>query len=164
MSLKELQRLVGLSYPEIALRVLERFPLGTIHPSHLRSLLMQAYSTFPKNILPVHHLKKNQYLIETFHGPTASFKDLSLQLLPLLMQAATDLTLKDRNKQNQLGLLVATSGDTGCAALDAFARLPGTPVIVLYPNQGVSVVQQAQMQTAIGDVCVIGVDADFDYW
>lgn len=164
MSLKELQRFVGLSYPEIALRVLERFPLGTLHPSHLRSLLRQAYSSFPEQILPIRHLRKNQYLMETFHGPTASFKDLSLQLLPLLMQAATDFTRNDQMHRTRLGLLVATSGDTGCAALDAFARIPGTPVIVLYPNQGVSIVQQAQMQTATGDVCVLGVDADFDFW
>ena len=164
MRLKELQRLVGLTYPEMALRVLERFPLGTLHPSHLRSLLWQAYSTFPEKILPIRHLRNNQYLVETFHGPTASFKDLSLQLLPLLMRAATDLTASEGANRTRLGLLVATSGDTGCAALDAFARLPGTPVIVLYPNQGVSAVQQAQMQTATGDVCVLGVDADFDYW
>jgi threonine synthase len=161
MSLGEFQRLIGLSYPEIALRVMERFSLGTLHPSHLRSLLWQAYAPFHGKILPVRHLRKNQYLMETFHGPTASFKDLSLQLLPRLMQAATELT---RTKINHLGLLVATSGDTGCAALDAFGRLPGTPVIVLYPNTGVSIVQKAQMQTASGDVCVLGVDADFDFW
>jgi threonine synthase len=161
MSLGELERLIGLSYPEIALRVMERFSLGTLHPSHLRTLLWQAYAPFHGKILPVRHLQKNQYLMETFHGPTASFKDLSLQLLPRLMQAATKLT---PTKANRLGLLVATSGDTGCAALDAFARLPGTPVIVLYPNTGVSIVQKAQMQTASGDVCVLGVDADFDFW
>jgi threonine synthase len=161
MSLSELERLIGLSYPEIALHVMERFSLGTLHPSHLRTLLWQAYAPFHGKILPVRHLRKNQYLMETFHGPTASFKDLSLQLLPRLMQAATELT---RTKINRLGLLVATSGDTGCAVLDAFARLPGTPVIVLYPNTGVSIVQKAQMQTASDDVCVLGVDADFDFW
>ncbi|CAF0796883.1 unnamed protein product [Rotaria sordida] len=163
LSLNELQRLIGLSYPEIALRIMERFPLGTLHPSHLRSLLWQAYSTFNKQILPVRHLQKKQYLMETFHGPTASFKDLSLQLLPHLLQAATELTSKDDNKSNRLGLLVATSGDTGCAALDAFARLPGTPIIVLYPNTGVSIIQKLQMQTTSGDVCILGVDADFDF-
>lgn len=162
MTLGELERLVGLPYPEVALRVMERFSLGTLHPSHLRSLLWQAYASFPIQILPVRRLQKNFYLMETFHGPTASFKDLSLQLLPRLMQAATELTTKE--KSNRLGLLVATSGDTGCAALDAFARLPGTPVIVLYPHTGVSIVQKAQMQTATGDVCVLGVDADFDFW
>lgn len=162
--MNELERLIGLPYPEIALRVMERFPLGTLHPSHLRSLLWQAYASFPQQILPVRHLRRNQYLMETFHGPTASFKDLSLQLLPRLMQAATELTSNKAKKTSRLGLLVATSGDTGCAALDAFARLPGTPVIVLYPNTGVSIVQKAQMQTATGDVCVLGVDADFDFW
>ena len=162
MSLGEFERFIGLSYPEIALRVMERFPLGTLHPSHLRALLWQAYASFHGKILPVRPLRKNFYLMETFHGPTASFKDLSLQLLPRLMQAASELTTKA--KTDRLGLLVATSGDTGCAALDAFARLPGTPVIVLYPHTGVSIVQKAQMQTATGDVCVLGVDGDFDFW
>ncbi|CAF4607883.1 unnamed protein product, partial [Rotaria magnacalcarata] len=69
----------------------------------------------------------------------------------------------DKTKSNRFGLLVATSGDTGCAVLDAFARLPGTPIVVLYPNTGVSTIQKAQMQTASNDVCVLGVDADFDF-
>ena len=143
---------------------MERFSLGTLHPSHLRALLWQTYSIFQEKILSVRHLRNNQYLMETFHGPTASFKDLSLQLLPRLMQAAAELTSNNENKVNRLGLLVATSGDTGCAVLDAFARLPTTPVIVLYPNTGVSIIQKAQMQTASSNTCVLGIEADFDFW
>lgn len=161
-SLVELERLIGLSYPEIGLRVIERFPLGRLHPSTLRSLLETAYSSFPVDVLQISHLKENQYLIEQYHGPTGSFKDLSLQLLPLLMKTAMDLN--HENEKKILGLLVATSGDTGCAALDGFSRVSSCPVIVLYPKDGVSLIQKLQMETATGDVCVLGIDGDFDFW
>ena len=182
MRLQEVGRLVGLSYQEKALRVMEKLPLGSLHPSHLRSLLYSAYSSFDDpTILPVTHLQGQQFLMETFHGPTASFKDLSLQLLPHLLTAATDLTRAAAAAHPQglsaspspssssasvsapprVALLVATSGDTGTAAVDGFSRLPGSPVVVLYPKDGVSVVQRRQMQTATGDVLVLGVDGDF---
>ncbi|CAF1366614.1 unnamed protein product [Didymodactylos carnosus] len=158
LSLAELERLSGLSYQEKALRVIERFPLGTLHPSQLRSIIYSAYGTFlHDDVLPVTHLRKNQYLIETYFGPTASFKDLSLQLLPRLLNVVTE------NDGVRHGLLVATSGDTGTAVLDGFSRLPNSPIVVLYPKDGVSIVQKAQMQTATGPVCVLGVDGDFDF-
>ena len=166
----DVERLVGLSYHETALRVMERLPLGSLHPSHLRSLLHSAYAAFTDpRILPVTHLQGDQYLMETFHGPTASFKDLSLQLLPHLLQSAMELTraagaaasAARAAVEPRVALLVATSGDTGTAAVDGFGRLPGNPVVVLYPANGVSVVQQRQMQTAEGDVLVLGVEGDF---
>ena len=173
MALEDIGRLVGLNYHEKAMRVMERLPLGSLHPSHLRQLLYTAYSTFTDpHILPVTPLHKHQYLMETFHGPTASFKDLSLQLLPQLLtaamhvtqaaakQASTSSTL-DTAAEARVALLVATSGDTGTAALDGFGRQRGNPVVVLYPKDGVSVVQKKQMQTAEGDVLVLGVDGDF---
>lgn len=173
MALEDIGRLVGLNYHEKALRVMERLPLGSLHPSHLRQLLYTAYSMFTDpHILPVTPLHNHQYLMETFHGPTASFKDLSLQLLPQLLTAAMQLTRTaadqsssssalDKAAEARVALLVATSGDTGTAALDGFGRQRGNPVVVLYPKDGVSVVQRKQMQTAEGDVLVLGVDGDF---
>ena len=174
MALEDIGRLVGLNYHEKALRVMERLPLGSLHPSHLRQLLYSAYSTFTDpHVLPVTPLHNNQYLMETFHGPTASFKDLSLQLLPQLLTAAMRLTRKaaddpstassalEAAAEARVALLVATSGDTGTAALDGFGRQRSNPVVVLYPKDGVSVVQKRQMQTAEGDVLVLGVDGDF---
>ncbi|KAL0491099.1 threonine synthase-like protein [Acrasis kona] len=160
----ELQRLQNLSYPEVTLRVMEKFPLGKLHPSHLRRLLYSAYSTFSNpEVLPVHNLYDHLYLMETYHGPTASFKDLSLQLLPKLLDACINIT-SSQDKKTTSGLLVATSGDTGTAALDGFVRIANTPVIVLYPYHGVSNVQKAQMQTCSSpNVCVLGVDGDFDF-
>lgn len=177
----EWTRMVGLPYQELALRVLERFPLGDrMPPSELRRVLYEAYSTFGHpSILPLVHLEakrppvhgqsavpfhSNLHLMETFHGPTASFKDLSLQLLPKLLQVALSRTTSVSGVPSErVGLLVATSGDTGTAALDGFSRQPGVPVIVLYPSNGVSIVQRAQMQTTGGDVLVLGVDSDFDF-
>ena len=173
MALEDIGRLVGLNYHEKALRVMERLPLGSLHPSHLRQLLYSAYSTFTDpHILPVTPLHNHQYLMETFHGPTASFKDLSLQLLPQLLTAAMHITRAAAHLSTtsstlnaaadaRVALLVATSGDTGTAALDGFGRQRGNPVVVLYPKDGVSVVQKKQMQTAEGDVLVLGVDGDF---
>ena len=102
----QLNRLVHLSYPEVALRVLERFPLGMLHPTQLRDLLYNAYSTFDHPaVLPVRHLLKHYYIAETFHGPTASFKDLSLQLLPALTHAAVTTDTSIIKEQKQLGLI-----------------------------------------------------------
>jgi threonine synthase len=195
----EWQRLASeqLSYPELALRIMERFPLGEkMHPSRLRELLYEAYASFnTPDVLPLVPMQlqrsgthysasssvvsdgfhQNMWMMQTFHGPTASFKDLSLQLLPKLLKEAMDskeshtetksniITSAAPHKET-VGLLVATSGDTGTAALDGFARVPGTPVIVLYPAEGVSVVQRAQMQTTAGDVLVLGLrNSDFDF-
>jgi threonine synthase len=172
----ELDRMKSLPYEELALRVLERFPLGDrMPPSELRRVLYEAYSAFGHpDILPLVHLQTknskvqgfhaNMHLMETFHGPTASFKDLSLQLLPKLLQVALSRkTTASGVPEERVGLLVATSGDTGTAALDGFSRQHGVPVIVLYPSNGVSIVQRAQMQTTGGDVLVLGVDSDFDF-
>jgi threonine synthase len=100
--------------------------------------------------------------METYHGPTASFKDLSLQLLPKLMHTASQI--RPSKTDSTTALLVATSGDTGTAALDGFTRIPNTPVIVLYPENGVSEIQRAQMQTCeSNNACVIGIEGDFDF-
>jgi threonine synthase len=191
-SLGELARLQGLGYEETALRVMERFPLGQrLHPSELRRLLYEAYSSFnTSEVLPITPLRPRaakavqgssdtdaatsaapfhprMFLMEAWHGPTASFKDLSLQLLPRLLRSALEHKQSDASASPPcVGLLVATSGDTGTAALDGFSRVPGSqPVIVLYPSTGVSIVQKAQMQTTPGDnVLVLGVrNTDFDF-
>lgn len=160
MSLNDIRRLVGMSYVEIALRVMESLPLGSFHPQSLRDLMTIGYQSFDTpEVLPVTPLIKQISLMEMWHGPTSSFKDLSLQLLPRLLTHAAHMS----NDQSKVGLLVATSGDTGTAALDGFSRSTTNPVVVLYPRNGVSAVQRAQMITAEGAVRVLGVDKDFDF-
>ena len=133
---------------------MERFPLGKLHPSLLRKFVYSAYSTFDhEDIVPVSHLEDNLYLLETFHGPTASFKDVALQLTPqFLSYASENFPIHSCGNRSDgaasraldLALLVATSGDTGVAALHGFRR-QGIPVSVLYPQHGVSRVQRHQV-------------------
>lgn len=99
------------------------------------------------------------YVLELFHGPTAAFKDVALCTLPRLLTAARKYTTDDR----EILILTATSGDTGSAALAGFSDVPGTRVLVFYPQDGVSPVQKAQMVTmAGGNLKVCGIQGNFD--
>lgn len=161
ISLKQLERLVDLSYHERALRILELFPLSTLPPPKLRNILYEAYSSFThESVLPLSHIEKNLWQLEEYHGPTASFKDLALQVTPRLFKESVS---EGGSENEQYLFMVATSGDTGSACLDGFGKNKNTPVIVLYPNGGVSKVQEAQMASCEGDVCVLSINGDFDY-
>ncbi len=97
--------------------------------------------------------------LELFHGPTLAFKDMALTLLPYLLSTA----LRKEGVDREVVILTATSGDTGKAALEGFAGIPGTRVIVFYPEQGVSAMQKRQMVTQEGDnTHVIGIEGNFD--
>lgn len=161
----EWQNLLGATYAERAQTVLER----CIHPADLpASKLWEIVETaYGQNftcskIAPVRHLVGNQFLLELFHGPTGSFKDLALQLMPHLFAHCIPQTC------NYM-LLVATSGDTGSAVLDGFSQLKESDkqriaVITFFPNDGISQIQKSQMigyQEA--NVKVIGVQSDFDF-
>ncbi len=101
----------------------------------------------------------DDYVLELFHGPTAAFKDVALCMLPQLMTAAREKT----GAQEKTVILTATSGDTGKAALEGFHDVPGTGIIVFFPHQGVSAVQEAQMLTQAGsNVAVCAVRGNFD--
>ncbi|MBQ8160095.1 MAG: threonine synthase, partial [Clostridia bacterium] len=110
-------------------------------------------------IAPVKELDANTSILELFHGPTLAFKDMALQLLPhLTVQAARKM-----NEQREIAILVATSGDTGKAALEGFRNVPGTSCTVFYPLDGVSDVQRLQMVTTDGNnTRVIAVRGNFD--
>ncbi|KAL3853686.1 hypothetical protein ACJMK2_017209 [Sinanodonta woodiana] len=169
-SLGEMRRLVHLNYPDRALRILERW-INTrdLHPQVLKQFIQMAYDPKVFNcnkIFPVRHLEDNIYLAELFHGPTASFKDAALQLMPLFFTAALQYEKGSQNKKSKYIILVATSGDTGGAVLDGFARHAGNcgvGVMVLYPARGISDIQRLQMTTMKGDnIHVVGVEGDFD--
>ncbi|MBR7927274.1 threonine synthase [Aerococcaceae bacterium zg-ZUI334] len=112
-----------------------------------------------KRIAPVVKLKDNAYVLELFHGNTIAFKDMALSILPYLMTTAA--------KKNQLNedivILTATSGDTGKAAMAGFADVPGTKIMVFYPNKAVSKIQELQMTTQVGDnTSVVAIKGNFD--
>jgi len=110
-------------------------------------------------IAPLHELDGNTQLIELWHGPTCAFKDMALQMLPRLLTASLGKTGETRC----VCILVATSGDTGKAALEGFQDIPGTRIMVFYPQDGVSGVQKLQMTTQRGgNVNVVAVRGNFD--
>ena len=110
-------------------------------------------------IAPVVKLSENAYVLELWHGPTCAFKDVALQLLPRLIVRANRKT----NENLETVILVATSGDTGKAALEGFRDVEGTRIIVFFPEDGVSQVQKMHMQTQEGsNVHVVAVRGNFD--
>ena len=126
------------------MRILEHWILPEeLHPSLLCKMIDQAYSNNfqNQNIAPVVHLNKNEVILELFHGPTASFKDLALQLTPQFFDRAV---LEGKGSSRDL-ILVATSGDTGSAVLEGFKTCKNAVVLVLYPKEGVSAIQKAQI-------------------
>ncbi|MDO4743117.1 MAG: threonine synthase [bacterium] len=108
---------------------------------------------------PLKKLKNNKYMLELWHGPTCAFKDLALQLLPFLLTAS----VKKEGGNKKTVILVATSGDTGKAALEGFCDVEGTEIIVFYPQKGVSPMQKLQMSTQQGEnVFVCAIEGNFD--
>lgn len=112
-----------------------------------------------KNIAEISHLLQGTYILELWHGPTCAFKDMALQILPYLLTVSAKKTIPDK----EIAILVATSGDTGKAALEGFKNVKGTTISVFYPEDGVSDMQKRQMQTQEGDnVFVCAVKGNFD--
>jgi len=101
----------------------------------------------------------DKYMLELFHGPTAAFKDVALSILPRLMRCA----MEKENREDEILILTATSGDTGSAALTGFSDVPGVRIIVFYPEKGISPIQRAQMTTMKGEnVGVCAITGNFD--
>ncbi|MEG1682851.1 MAG: threonine synthase [Oscillospiraceae bacterium] len=110
-------------------------------------------------VAPVHTVDDSTHCLELWHGPTSAFKDMALQMLPRLLSASLRKTGEDKTAC----ILVATSGDTGKAAMEGFADVPQTKILVFYPNGGVSAIQELQMVTQGGDnVSVCAVEGNFD--
>lgn len=163
LSLDQIVAMAGQSYVERALTILSLF-LTDYSRGELRNALEEAYSEdrFQPSPAPLVQLNKyndREFILELWHGPTAAFKDLALQLLPHLMTAA----IRKTGETAEVCILTATSGDTGKAALEGFRDVPGTRVVVFYPAKGVSEAQRLQMVTQEGENChVIAVDGTFD--
>ena len=155
----DLDTLSKMDYQEIAYEVMSRF-LTDFTEEELKSCIEKAYdSKFDtEEIVPL--VKKgNAYIMELFHGPTIAFKDMALSILPHLLTTAA----KKNQVKNEIVILTATSGDTGKAAMAGFADVPGTKIIVFYPKNGVSPVQEKQMVTQKGEnTYVVGITGNFD--
>ncbi|MGC4387085.1 threonine synthase, partial [Streptococcus suis] len=146
------------SYQEVAKLVLGAF-LDDFTEEELDYCISHAYDEKldTKAIAPLVKLG-NQYNLELFHGSTIAFKDMALSILPYLLTTSA----KKQGVDNKIVILTATSGDTGKAAMAGFADVPGTEIIVFYPKDGVSKIQELQMTTQEGEnTHVIAIDGNF---
>ena len=158
LSHDEIRALRGLSYPELAVRLLTPFLGGEIDERTFATIVREAYATFRHEaVCPLVQTGLNEFVLELFHGPTLAFKDVAMQLLARLM----DHVLAERGERATIA--GATSGDTGGAAIEAFAGRDRTDIFILYPHGRVSPVQQRQMTTSTAsNVHAIAVEGNFD--
>lgn len=160
LSMGEIVSMRSMTYKERAVAILSLF-LTDYTKEELFECADAAYSQtkFGAEPVPLRKVNESTDVLELWHGPTSAFKDMALQILPHLLTKAIAKT----GESNKVVILVATSGDTGKAALEGFANVKDTEIIVFYPEDGVSAIQKRQMLTQAGDnVRVIGIQGNFD--
>lgn len=156
---KSLKELAGLSYQDVAYEVMKLF-FTDFTEEELKGCIANAYDEkFDTEVIAPLAEANNTYYLELFHGATIAFKDMALSILPHLMTTAA----RKNQVKNDIVILTATSGDTGKAALAGFAGVGGTKIIVFYPKNGVSPIQEKQMLTQKGNnTHVVGIHGNFD--
>lgn len=158
LSLDDISALADLDYAQRCAKILSKL-LDDFSYEEILDYTRKAYADFDEDVCPVIKVEDGLYMLELWHGRSASFKDISLSLLPYLLSASKKkLGIKDDSL-----VLVATSGDAGKAALEGFKNIEGAHVAAFYPNKGISDVQRLQMTTQEGaNVHVYGVKGTFD--
>lgn len=161
ITLDEVAALGEKSYAERAFFVFSKF-LTDFEDAEIRYCVDNAYNSKnfdSDNIAEIAHLFDGTYMLELWHGPTCAFKDMALQILPYLLTTS----VKKIGTDKKVVILVATSGDTGKAALEGFKDVEGTSILVFYPEDGVSAMQKKQMTTQEGkNVGVCAIKGNFD--
>ena len=154
-----MEKLAAMSYQEVAYEVMSRF-LTDFTEDELKNCIANAYDAkFDTEEIAPLTKADGVYYLELFHGATSAFKDMALSILPHLMTTAA----KKNGVKNEIVILTATSGDTGKAAMAGFADVPGTRIIVFYPKNGVSPIQEKQMVTQKGkNTHVVAIHGNFD--
>ncbi|MBN9244805.1 MAG: threonine synthase [Mesorhizobium sp.] len=157
-SAAEIRAMRGLAYPDLAVRLLSPFIGDEIEPAAFEAMVREAYATFRHDaVCPLVQIGPDTFVLELFHGPTLAFKDVAMQLLARLM----DHVLAARGQHATI--VGATSGDTGGAAIEAFAGRERTDVFILFPHGRVSPVQQRQMTTSTAaNVHALAIEGNFD--
>ena len=156
---KSLEELSGMNYAQTAYEVMKLY-LTDFTKEELVSCISRAYDAKfdTDEIVPLVEADGAFYL-ELFHGATIAFKDMALSILPHLLTTSA----RKNHVENEIVILTATSGDTGKAALAGFADVEGTRIVVFYPKNGVSPIQEKQMITQKGkNTYVVGIDGNFD--
>ncbi|MCD8295061.1 MAG: threonine synthase [Clostridia bacterium] len=158
VSVSEMNDMLDMSYPERAALVLGKY-LDDYDKDGLLKACEAAYAKFDGDPAPLLRLDDQVYILELWHGPTCAFKDMALTLLPYLLRKGCDIC----GIKEEILVLVATSGDTGKAALEGFRDAEGVKIMVFYPSEGVSKMQKMQMCTQEGgNVNVVAVKGNFD--
>lgn len=157
--IEDIQNLKGLDYKSLAYEILSLF-LTDFSSDVLKRCIDNAYDDkfSSRDIAPLVEVD-GVFFLELYHGPTLAFKDMALSILPYLLKEAMDI----EGIKEEVVILTATSGDTGKAALEGFANVAGTKIIVFYPKEGVSEIQELQMLTQEGEnTFVVGIRGNFD--
>ncbi|MCR4989505.1 MAG: threonine synthase [Lachnospiraceae bacterium] len=156
---KSFEEMSKMSYKELAYEVMKLY-LSDFTEDELKNCIERAYDEkFDTEVIAPLVSADGAYYLELFHGATIAFKDMALSILPHLLTTAA----KKNDIKDKIVILTATSGDTGKAALSGFADVPGTGIIVFYPKNGVSAIQEKQMVTQKGNnVHVVGITGNFD--
>ena len=156
---KSLREFSGMDYRQVAYEVMKLY-LTDFTEDELKSCIDKAYdSKFDTEVIAPLTAAEGAYYLELFHGATIAFKDMALSILPHLMITAA----RKNQVKNEIVILTATSGDTGKAALAGFADVEGTRIVVFYPKDGVSPIQEKQMVTQKGaNTMVVGIHGNFD--
>ena len=158
LSSDQIRSFASMPYCDVAYEVMAPFVDGAIDDNVFKDIIAEAYAGFSHPaVVPLREMRPNEWILEIFHGPTFAFKDVALQVLGRLINHV----LEKRNERATI--VVATSGDTGGAAIEAFKGRDRTDVFVLYPNERVSEVQRRQM-TTVSEVNVhnIALEGTFD--
>lgn len=156
---KSLSELAGMDYKQVAYEVMKLF-LTDFTEDELKNCIERAYDEkFDTEVIAPLAEAEGAYYLELFHGSTIAFKDMALSILPHLLITSA----KKNHIENEIVILTATSGDTGKAALAGFADVEGTRIVVFYPKNGVSPIQEKQMVTQKGkNTMVVGIHGNFD--
>ena len=157
-SQEEIASWAGLSYEELALKIMTPFVDGAIPQDDLKQLIDKSYATFRHGaIAPLIQTGHNEWILELFHGPTLAFKDFALQFLGNLL----DYILEKRNQK--VVIMGATSGDTGSAAIEGCRHCKNVDMFILHPHERVSDVQRRQMTTVMADnIHNLALEGNFD--
>jgi len=158
LSTGDIESFAGLSYAEIAARVMAPFVAGWIDGDELGDMTAKAYETFDHEaVVPLVQIADNDWLLELFHGPTCAFKDIAMQMLGRLFDRALE------RRGERVTIIGATSGDTGSAAIAGCAGRERMDIYILFPDGRVSDVQRRQMTTVeAANVHAIAIDGTFD--
>ncbi|HHT83021.1 MAG TPA: threonine synthase [Clostridiales bacterium] len=159
ITMEDIKEMAGLDYAQRAAYILSLY-LTDYGYDELLEYAKKAYSRFDEEMAaPLTKVDEKTFILELWHGPTLAFKDVALTILPYLLTGAR----KKQGQEKKTLILVATSGDTGKAALEGFKDVENTEIVVFYPNEGVSAMQKLQMQTAEGsNTHVVAIEGNFD--